>query len=111
MRLPGVGHDLAGVDGVRSAGAVRVSMVTPAAITAKATTAMVIFAGLLVKRSPNSQMLKMMLAKGSVMTSSGWDTLSGPTCSVACWSTVPVTVAAMNAYTDQLPGRRLVVLC
>jgi hypothetical protein len=64
---------------VRSSGAVRVRTVTPAAITAKASTATAIFAGLLVKRSPNSQMLKMMLANGSVMTSSGCDTLSGPT--------------------------------
>ena len=37
-------------------------MVTPTAITAKAKTAMVIFAGLSVKRSSNSQTLKMMLA-------------------------------------------------
>jgi hypothetical protein len=46
-------------------------MVTPAAITANATTAMTSFAGLSVKRSPNSQTLKMMLANGSMMTSSG----------------------------------------
>src|SRR6266576_6175891 len=59
----GVRHDLADADGVRSVGAVRVSTVTPAAITAKATAATVIFAGLSVKRSPNSQTLKMMLAK------------------------------------------------
>jgi hypothetical protein len=30
-------------------------------------------AGLSVKRSPNSQTLKMMLANGSTMTSGGWD--------------------------------------
>ncbi len=86
----------------RSCGAVRVSTMTPAASTAKASTATAIFAGLSVKRSPNSQTLKMILANGSVMTSSGWDTLSGPTCRAACCSTVPVTVAAMNAYTGQL---------
>jgi hypothetical protein len=32
-----------------------------------------------VKRSSNSQMLKMMLASGLMMTRSGWDTLKGPT--------------------------------
>ena len=39
---------------------------------------MATFAGLSVKRSPNSQMPKMMLANGSIMTRSGWDTLNGP---------------------------------
>ena len=65
-------------------------MTTPTAITAKATTAMAILAGLSVKRSPNSQTLRMMLANGSTMTRIGWDTLSGPTCSAACWSSAPV---------------------
>ena len=63
----------AGWDGVRSCGAVLLSMVTPAAITPNATTAMATFAGLSVKCSPNSQTLKMMLANGSTMTSGGWD--------------------------------------
>jgi hypothetical protein len=40
-------------------------MITPVAIMANATTATAAFAGLLVKRSPNSQTLKMMLANGS----------------------------------------------
>ena len=92
-------HELAGRDGVRSCGAVRASLMTPAAITANATTAMASFTALSVKRSPNSQTLKMMLANGSTMTSSGWDTLSGPTCSAPCCSSAPVIVAAMNAYT------------
>ena len=70
-------------------------------MTANVTTVTVIFAGLLVKRSSNSQMLKMMLANGSVMTSTGWDTLNGSTCKAACCSSVPVTVAAMNAYRGQ----------
>ena len=39
-----------------------------------------IFAGLSVKRSSNSQTLKTMLANGSVITRNGCDTLSGPTC-------------------------------
>ena len=62
---------------------------------------MVIFAGLSVKRSPNSQMLKVMLASGLVMTRSGWDTLSGPTCRADCSSSVPATAAAASAYTGQ----------
>ena len=62
---------------------------------------MATLAGLSVKCSPNSQTLKMMLANGSVMTSSGWDTASGPTCSAPCCSRAPVMVAAMNAYTGQ----------
>jgi hypothetical protein len=56
---------LAGFDGVRSCGGVRVS---PAAITANASTTTVNFAGLAVKRAPTSEMLKMMLANGSVVT-------------------------------------------
>ena len=52
---------------------------TPTARIAMATTAVAIFAGLSVKRSSNSQMLKMMLASGLMMTRSGWDTLKGPT--------------------------------
>ena len=83
MRAAGIGHGRAGFGGVRSCAA-RVSTVTPAAITADASTATVNFAGLAVRRAPDSQVLKMMLANGSVMTSSGWDTLSGPTCSAAC---------------------------
>jgi hypothetical protein len=65
-------HDLAGPDGVRSCGAVRDSTITPAAMTMKATTA--ILPGLSVKRSSNSQTLKMMTANRSVMTRTGWDT-------------------------------------
>ena len=56
-----------------------------------ATTAWVIFAGLSVKRSSNSQMLKTMLASGLMMTRSGWDTLNGLTCRADCSSSVPVT--------------------
>jgi hypothetical protein len=46
---------------------------------------MTIFAGLSVKRSPNSQTLKIMAANGLTMTSSGWDTLNGPTCRADCY--------------------------
>ena len=66
-----------------------------------ARTARVIFAGLSVKRSSDSQMLKMMAASGLMMTSSGWDTLNGPTCRAACSSSVPVAAAAARAYTGQ----------
>jgi hypothetical protein len=59
-------HGLAGLAGARSLGAVRDSTVTPTAITANARTATAIFAGLSVKRSSNSQTLKMMLANGGV---------------------------------------------
>ena len=71
-------------------------------MTPKATTAITVSTGLPVKRSPNSQTLSTMAASGSTMASSGWDTLSGPTCSAACCSTVPTAVAAANAYTGQL---------
>jgi hypothetical protein len=57
VRAVGARHGMAGFGGMRSCGAVRVSTVTPTASTAKASTATVIFAGLSVKRSPNSQML------------------------------------------------------
>ena len=71
-------------------------MVTPAASTMKDKTAAVIFAGLLVKRSSNSQTLKMMLANGLIMTRIGWDTLSGPTCRATCSRSVPATPAAIS---------------
>ena len=96
--VPGAGDDVPGAGaGSRSCGAVRVSTVTPKAMTANAAMAMAIFTGLLVNRSSNSQTLKMMLANGSVMTKIGCDTLSGPTCSAACCSTVPVIVAPTSA--------------
>src|SRR5215468_8363724 len=82
-------------------------MTTPAAITAKETTATVIFTGLLENCSPNSQTLKTMLAKGLTTTRIGWDTLSGPTCRAACSSTVPAIPAPISAYTGQrmsMPG-------
>src|SRR5450631_17631 len=90
---------LAGLEGVRSFGAVRVSTVTPAAMTANAPTAMAIFTGLSVKRSSNSQMLKTMATNGSMITRTGCDTLNGPTCRADCSSSVPVTAATASAYT------------
>ena len=36
-----------------------------------------------------------------MMTSSGWDTLNGPTCRADCSSSVPVAAAAARAYTGQ----------
>ena len=71
MRVSALGYGLAGSAGLRSCGAVRVSVVTAAARAAKDRTAIVIFAGLSVKRSSNNQMLKMMLAKGLTMTRIG----------------------------------------
>ena len=58
MHAVGTTHVVTGLEGVRSFGAVRDSAMTPAARTAMATTARVILAGLSVKRSSNSQMLK-----------------------------------------------------
>ncbi len=71
MHAVGTAHVVTGLEGVRSFGAVRDSAMTPAARIAMATTAVAIFAGLSVKRSSNSQMLKMMLASGLMMTRSG----------------------------------------
>ena len=49
------------------------------------------------KRSSKIQTLKTMATAGSTTTINGWDTLSGPTCSAACWSTEPTTAATINA--------------
>jgi hypothetical protein len=93
VRAAGVGHGLAGFRRSEILRRCPRQHGDPAAITANASTATVNFAGLAVRRSPDSYVLKVMLANGSVMTSSGWDTLSGPRWSAACWSTVAVTVA------------------
>ena len=90
MHAVGTAHVVTGLEGVRSFGAVRDSAMTPTARTAMARTARAIFAGLSVKRSSNSQMLKMMAASGLMMTRSGWDTLNGPTWRADCSSSVPV---------------------
>jgi len=99
MHAVGTAHVVTGLEGVF--GAVRDSAMTPAARIAMATTAMAIFAGLSVKRSSNTQMLKMMLARGLMMTRSGWDTLKGPTWRADCSSSVPVMAAAARACTGQ----------
>ena len=52
MHAVGTAHVVTGLEGVRSSGAVRDSAMTPAARIAMARTAMVILAGLPVKRSP-----------------------------------------------------------
>ena len=57
--------------------------------------AMAILAGLSVKRSSNSQTLKMMLAIGLTMARSGWDTLKGPTCRADWSSRMPIMTAAI----------------
>jgi hypothetical protein len=99
----GCRHDLGDLDGARSCGAVRDSTMTPMARTAKARMPIAIMRGLLVKRSSNSQTLKMMAANGSMMTSTDCDTLNGPTCKAACSSSMPAIAAIASAYT----GHRL----
>jgi len=52
-----------------------------------------------VKCSPNSQTDNTMLTSGFTTTSSGWETVSGPTCSAACTSRPLVEPTSTRTYT------------
>ena len=90
-------HSLTDIERSRSLGAVRDKMVTPIAMTQKATPATTFWARLTVNRSSKTHTLSTIATAGSTTTISGWDTLNGPTCKAACWSTEPRTPEAINA--------------
>jgi hypothetical protein len=90
-------QSLAGTDRSRSAGADRDKTVTPKAMMQKATAATIFWTTLTVNRSSKIQTLNTMATAGSTTTIKGWDTLNGPLCSAACWSTEPTTPEATNA--------------
>jgi hypothetical protein len=78
-------------------GAVLVSTAAAAHITTNPTAPRVIRRASSVKYSSKIQTLSPMLVMGSTITRKGCDTLSGPTCSVACWSSSVASPAQASA--------------
>ena len=98
--IAGALHSLTGIVESRSVGAVRPKVATPMAITQKAAPATILWARLAVKRSSKIQTLRTMATAGSTTTIRGWETLNGPTCKAACWSTEP-TIAVQSMRKGQ----------
>jgi len=86
-----------GISAFIVAGVVCVRTTTAAHIRAKPNAATASTAPSLVKRSPNSHTLRMMLTIGSTITRNGWEARSGPTCSAACVRNRAATLPAARA--------------